>query len=40
MDNFLYVGVDVGAATIKAGVVDEAGRPRGAVNLATEPDRG
>lgn len=40
MTHPLYVGVDVGAATMKAGVVDDAGHPRSAVNLPTEPDRG
>jgi glucokinase len=35
-----YVGVDVGAATIKAGIVDDAGHPRSAVNVPTEPNRG
>lgn len=36
----LYVGLDVGAATMKAGVVDDAGRPRSAVTLPTEAERG
>jgi glucokinase len=40
MSNLLYVGVDVGAATMKAGVVDDAGHPRSAVHVPTEPDRG
>jgi glucokinase len=40
METALYIGVDVGAATIKAGVVDDAGHPRSAVNLPTEPGRG
>ena len=40
METLLYVGLDVGAATIKAGVVDDAGHPRSAVNLPTEPTRG
>jgi glucokinase len=40
MSNPFYIGVDVGAATIKAGVVDDAGHPRSAVTVATEPHRG
>jgi glucokinase len=40
MTNQLYVGVDVGAATIKAGVVDDAGHPRSAITVPTEPTRG
>lgn len=36
----LYVGLDVGGTTMKAGVVDDAGKPRGAVNLPTEAYRG
>jgi glucokinase len=40
MDQPLYVGVDVGAATIKAGIVDETGRPRSAITVPTEPNRG
>jgi glucokinase len=36
----LYVGLDVGGTTMKAGVVDDAGRPLSAVSLATEAHRG
>ena len=36
-----YVGLDVGGSTMKAGVVDDAGRPLGpAVSLPTEAHRG
>jgi glucokinase len=36
-----YVGLDVGGTTMKAGVVDETGRPlAAAVSLPTEPSRG
>jgi glucokinase len=40
MNENFYVGVDVGAATIKAGLVDDTGRPRSAVTAQTEPERG
>jgi glucokinase len=40
MTDSLYVGVDVGAATIKAGIVDDSGHPRSAVIVPTEPNRG
>jgi glucokinase len=40
MNDPLYVGVDVGAASVKAGVVDDAGIPRSAVAVPTEPERG
>src|SRR5438067_13075961 len=37
----LFVGLDVGGTTMKAGVVDDAGRPLTApVSLPTEPHRG
>jgi glucokinase len=36
----LYVGLDVGGTTMKAGVVDDQGRPRSAVSLPTEPHKG
>jgi glucokinase len=35
-----FVGLDVGGSTMKAGVVDDAGRPQGAVSLPTEAHRG
>ena len=35
-----YVGLDVGGTTMKAGVVDDAGRPHSGVSLATEAQRG
>jgi glucokinase len=36
----LYVGLDVGGTGMKAGVVDDAGRPLSAVSLPTEAHRG
>src|SRR5215467_485465 len=36
----LYVGLDVGGTTMKAGVVDDDGRPLSSVSLATEAHRG
>lgn len=36
----LYVGLDVGGSTMKAGVVDDAGRPLSGVSLPTEAERG
>ena len=36
----VYVGLDVGGTTMKAGVVDDQGRPRSAVSLPTEPHKG
>jgi glucokinase len=36
----LYVGLDVGGTTMKAGVVDDDGRPLSAVSLPTEAHRG
>lgn len=36
----LFVGVDVGGSSIKAGVVDDSGRPLSAVSLPTEAARG
>jgi glucokinase len=36
----LYVGLDVGGTTMKAGVLDDAGRPLSAVSLPTEAHRG
>jgi glucokinase len=38
--SLLFVGLDVGGTTMKAGVVDDAGRPHSAVSLPTEPERG
>src|SRR6476659_4157983 len=35
-----YVGLDVGGSAMKAGVVDDAGRPLGSVSLPTEAHRG
>ncbi len=36
----LYVGLDVGGSSMKAGVVDDGGRPLSAVSLPTEAHRG
>src|SRR6516164_1527827 len=36
----VYVGLDVGGTSMKAGVVDDAGRPLSAVSLPTEAHRG
>src|SRR3954447_15009569 len=36
----LYVGLDVGGTFMKAGVVDDGGRPLSAVSLPTEAHRG
>lgn len=38
--SFHYVGLDVGGTTMKAGVVDDAGKPLSAVSLPTEAHRG
>jgi glucokinase len=38
--SLLYVGLDVGGTSMKAGVVDDAGRPLSAVSLPTEAQRG
>ena len=35
-----YVGLDVGGTTMKAGVVDDRGKPHSAVSLPTEAQRG
>ncbi|MFL5340009.1 MAG: ROK family protein [Gemmataceae bacterium] len=35
-----YVGLDVGGTSMKAGVVDHAGRPLSNVSLPTEPEKG
>src|SRR5262245_7506731 len=35
-----FVGLDVGGTTMKAGVVDDAGRPLSSVSLPTEAHRG
>ncbi len=36
----LYVGLDVGGTSMKAGVVDDAGRPLSTVNVLTEAEKG
>jgi glucokinase len=36
----LYIGLDVGGSSLKAGVVDDAGRPLSNVSLSTEAHRG
>src|SRR5215472_16041259 len=36
----LFVGLDVGGSSMKAGVVDDAGRPLSAVSLPTEAHKG
>src|SRR5580693_3264396 len=36
----MYVGLDVGGSAMKAGVVDDAGRPLASVSLPTEAYRG
>ena len=36
----LFVGLDVGGTSMKAGVVDDAGRPLSGVSLPTEAHRG
>ena len=36
----LYIGLDVGGTSMKAGVVDDVGRPLSAVSLPTEAQRG
>lgn len=38
--NKIFVGLDVGGTTMKAGAVDETGKILSAVNLPTEPERG
>src|ERR1700747_2387476 len=38
--SLLYVALDVGGTSMKAGVVDDAGRPLSAVSLPTEAHRG
>ena len=38
--SLLFVGLDVGGTSMKAGVVDDAGRPLSAVSLPTEAQRG
>jgi glucokinase len=40
MSEPLFVGLDVGGTTMKAGVVDDRGTPLAAVNLPTEAHRG
>ena len=40
MANQLFVGLDVGGSTMKAGVVDDAGQVLASVHLATEAHRG
>ncbi|MBY0526364.1 MAG: ROK family glucokinase [Gemmataceae bacterium] len=39
-DTLYYVGLDVGGTTMKAGVVDDTGKPSSSVSLPTEPHRG
>src|SRR5260370_10427271 len=36
----LYIGLDVGGTSMKAGVVDDAGHPHSGVSLPTEPHKG
>ena len=38
--NPLFVGLDVGGTSMKAGVVDDSGKPLGSVSLPTEAHRG
>ncbi len=38
--SLLFVGLDVGGTNMKAGVVDDSGRPLSAVNLPTDHERG
>lgn len=40
MPQALYVGLDVGGSAMKAGVVDDSGRPQASVSLPTEAYRG
>lgn len=40
MPQRLYVGLDVGGTSMKAGVVDDSGRVSGEASLPTEPERG
>jgi glucokinase len=40
MKTLMYVGLDVGGTSMKAGVVDDNGKPFSAVSLPTEPERG
>ncbi|MFO0881445.1 MAG: ROK family protein [Gemmataceae bacterium] len=40
MQSRFFVGLDVGGTTMKAGVVDDAGKPLSGVNLPTEAHRG
>src|SRR5919108_3278999 len=40
MTNPLFLGLDVGGTTMKAGVVDDRGQSLGAVSLPTEAHRG
>src|ERR1700730_14145222 len=39
-DSPLFVGLDVGGTTMKAGVVDDGGQPLSAVSLPTEAYKG
>jgi glucokinase len=40
MNSLLYVGLDVGGTSMKAGVVDDNGKPRSAISLPTEAHKG
>src|ERR1043165_908116 len=40
MSTPLFVGLDVGGSAMKAGVVDDAGKPLASVSLPTEAHRG
>src|SRR5262245_1486607 len=40
MKDLLYVGLDVGGTNMKAGVVNDAGKPLASISLPTEPHLG
>jgi glucokinase len=40
VSNVLYVGLDVGGTSMKAGVVTDAGQPLSDISLPTEPEKG